>query len=88
MVMKDNGDTTGLFNSAASVDPATGNRSYSGRDYLLPNVGRSNLAVLTGAQVSLHIFLERKLKLVVEGNKDTIHSERRKCYGDWRPVYG
>ncbi|KAJ3864345.1 alcohol oxidase [Lentinula novae-zelandiae] len=35
----DNGDTTGLFNSAASVDAATGNRSYSGRDYLLPNVG-------------------------------------------------
>ncbi|KAJ3865055.1 alcohol oxidase [Lentinula novae-zelandiae] len=48
----DNGDTTGLFNSAASVDPATGNRSYSGRDYLLPNVGRSNLAVLTGAQAT------------------------------------
>ncbi|KAJ3901688.1 alcohol oxidase [Lentinula edodes] len=48
----DNGDTTGLFNSAASVDAATGNRSYSGRDYLLPNVGRSNLAVLTGAQAT------------------------------------
>ncbi|KAJ3857911.1 hypothetical protein EV368DRAFT_77319 [Lentinula lateritia] len=52
MVIQDNGDTTGLFNSAASVDPATGNRTYSGRNYLLPNVGRSNLAVLTGAQAT------------------------------------
>ncbi|KAJ3922505.1 hypothetical protein F5877DRAFT_75177 [Lentinula edodes] len=52
MSLGDNGDTTGLFNSAASVDPATGNRTYSGRNYLLPNVGRSNLAVLTGAQAT------------------------------------
>ncbi|KAJ3787877.1 alcohol oxidase [Lentinula aff. detonsa] len=48
----DNGDTTGLFNSAASVDVQTGNRTYSGRNYLLPNVGRSNLAVLVGAQAT------------------------------------
>ncbi|KAJ4488387.1 hypothetical protein J3R30DRAFT_929429 [Lentinula aciculospora] len=48
----DNGDTTGLFNSAASVDSETGNRTYSGRNYLLPNVDRSNLAVLVGAQAT------------------------------------
>ncbi|KAJ3992893.1 alcohol oxidase [Lentinula boryana] len=48
----DSGDATGFFNSAASVDPQTGNRTYSGRNYLLPNTGRSNLAVLVGAQAT------------------------------------
>ncbi|KAJ4489913.1 hypothetical protein J3R30DRAFT_6753 [Lentinula aciculospora] len=48
----DNGDTTGFFNGAASVDAQSGNRTHSGRNYLLPNAGRSNLAVLVGAQAT------------------------------------
>ncbi|KAJ3734996.1 hypothetical protein DFJ43DRAFT_1037309 [Lentinula guzmanii] len=52
MITQDSGDATGFFNSAASVDPQTGNRTYSGRNYLLPNTGRSNLAVLVGAQAT------------------------------------
>ncbi|KAF5354445.1 hypothetical protein D9757_014950 [Collybiopsis confluens] len=46
------GDSTGLFNSAASVDPATGNRSYSAVNYFLANQDRDNLVVLQGAQVT------------------------------------
>ncbi|KAJ3978022.1 hypothetical protein EV361DRAFT_189961 [Lentinula raphanica] len=60
----DSGNATGFFNSAASVDPQTGNRSYSGRDYLQPNTGRSNLAVLVGAQVT-------KIELVQNGGNYT-----------------
>ncbi|KAJ7146024.1 hypothetical protein C8R44DRAFT_863842 [Mycena epipterygia] len=42
----------GTWRAESSVDPTTRARSYSTTAYYLPNKGRPNLTVLTGAQVS------------------------------------
>ncbi|KAJ7098347.1 alcohol oxidase [Mycena epipterygia] len=42
----------GTWRAESSVDPVTRTRSYSATAYYVPNKGRPNLTVLTGAQVS------------------------------------
>ncbi|TDL16835.1 alcohol oxidase [Rickenella mellea] len=46
------GQTKGVWRSTSSIDPVHRTRSYSANSYFVPNQGRSNLVVLTGAQVS------------------------------------
>jgi len=53
------GDHLGFYSSLGAVDRTgtAGTRSYAATGYLKPNLGRSNLKVLTGALVS-KILLE------------------------------
>ncbi|KAJ6086383.1 hypothetical protein N7486_010664 [Penicillium sp. IBT 16267x] len=51
------GAAIGGFTNPASVDPESRTRSYSANAYYLPNVTRSNMFLLTGAQV-LHIYFD------------------------------
>ncbi|KAF8958575.1 GMC oxidoreductase [Flammula alnicola] len=50
------GDITGTWIASANLDPKTWSRSCSATAYLLPNLGRPNLSVLTDALVSHIIF--------------------------------
>ena len=52
------GSTVGTWTMLASVDPKTQARSYSATAYYRPVAGRTNLIVLTNAEVS-HIELEK-----------------------------
>ncbi|KDR78172.1 hypothetical protein GALMADRAFT_245205 [Galerina marginata CBS 339.88] len=46
------GNVNGTWIASANLDPKTWTRSYSATAYLLPNIDRPNLHVLTGALVS------------------------------------
>ncbi|KDR78179.1 hypothetical protein GALMADRAFT_245214 [Galerina marginata CBS 339.88] len=46
------GDINGTWIASANLDPKTWTRSYAATAYLVPNIGRPNLSVLTGALVS------------------------------------
>ncbi|CUA69310.1 hypothetical protein RSOLAG22IIIB_08434 [Rhizoctonia solani] len=48
----DSGNAFGMFNSATSVNRATGRRSYAANTYYAYNAHRPNLVVLTGAQAT------------------------------------
>ncbi|QRV84518.1 GMC oxidoreductase [Ceratobasidium sp. AG-Ba] len=48
----DSGNAYGHFNSATAVNRTTGKRSYAASTYFAYNAGRTNLVVLTGAQVT------------------------------------
>jgi len=52
------GENTGGYNSLSSVEPKSVTRSYSASAYLVPNIDRKNLIVLTGAMVSRVILKE------------------------------
>ncbi|KAF5378241.1 hypothetical protein D9757_009134 [Collybiopsis confluens] len=67
------GDSTGLFNCAASVDPATGNRSYSAVNYFLTNQDRNNLVVLEGAQAT-KINLTPGIPIVATGAEFVVNN--------------
>lgn len=58
------GDHMGFYSSLAAVNRTTdpGRRSYAATGYLLPNIGRSNLKVLTEAMAT---------KIVLDGNVAT-----------------
>ncbi|KAH9476793.1 GMC oxidoreductase family protein Mala s 12 [Psilocybe cubensis] len=60
------GDMTGTWIASSSIDPRTWTRSYSANTYLVPNLKRENLSVLTGAYVSKVLLNES------EGNDDRI----------------
>ncbi|KAL4936301.1 hypothetical protein BDV06DRAFT_233544 [Aspergillus oleicola] len=53
------GEALGGYTNAASIDPVTKTRSYSANAYYLPVKDRSNLHVVTGAQVN-RVILERQ----------------------------
>ncbi|KDR78170.1 hypothetical protein GALMADRAFT_224541 [Galerina marginata CBS 339.88] len=50
------GDINGTWIASSTLDPRTWTRSSSATAYLVPNISRSNLKVLTGALVSRIIF--------------------------------
>ncbi|PPQ95957.1 hypothetical protein CVT26_016123 [Gymnopilus dilepis] len=50
------GDITGTWIAASNLDPKTWTRSYAATAYLLPNIDRPNLSVLTSALVSRILF--------------------------------
>lgn len=54
------GSNLGGYISLQSIDPRNATRSYSATAYLRPNLGRPNLAILTGAQAT---------KVVLDGGK-------------------
>jgi hypothetical protein len=56
ITIQDNGNNIGVFNGAHSVDDNTGNRSSATSGYLVPNLNRPNLLVLTGAMVGVHLM--------------------------------
>ncbi|KAF8872799.1 GMC oxidoreductase [Gymnopilus junonius] len=58
------GNITGTWIGASNLDPRTWKRSYAATAYLLPNIHRPNLNVLTSALVSRILFKEAK------GNED------------------
>ena len=68
------GSNVGGFVIINTIDPANTTRSYSATNYLLPNIGRKNLVVLTGALVS-KVVIEDKvatgLEFLVDGVKYT-----------------
>lgn len=61
------GNNIGVFNSQHSVDIATGNRSYAATGYFIPNQGRQNLLVLTGAKISKILFANNSIPLITTG---------------------
>lgn len=52
------GSNLGCWTSVVSVNPRSATRSYAATAYYMPNAGRKNLLVLTGAEV-LEILLEK-----------------------------
>ncbi|KAF9040114.1 GMC oxidoreductase [Panaeolus papilionaceus] len=50
------GDITGTWIASANLDPESWSRSYSATGYLLPNLKRHNLTVVTDAYVSRVLF--------------------------------
>ncbi|KAF8872796.1 GMC oxidoreductase [Gymnopilus junonius] len=69
------GDITGTWIGASSLDPKTWTRSYAATAYLLPNIHRPNLNVLTSALVSRILFKEAK------GNEDRVAKAVEFIYG-------
>lgn len=65
-----NGHGVGAWSTPASIDPATGTRSYAASAYLAPVRGRPNLHVVTGATASRIIMQGTKAKGVIFRRKD------------------
>jgi choline dehydrogenase-like flavoprotein len=61
------GSNVGAWTSITAVDPKTQVRSYAAPAYYLPNSGRSNLVLCTGASVSKIILDDTKSGLIAKG---------------------
>ncbi|KAJ9264202.1 CAZyme family AA3 [Paecilomyces variotii] len=77
------GSNVGAWTSVVNVDPETRTRSYSATAYLRPVTGRTNLKVLTNANVDEILFEADKRidgDLVATGIKFTIDGRTRKAH--------
>lgn len=63
----DGGNPLGLFNATRSIDPKTAKRQDAISTYLKSTQGRSNIAVLVGAQARKIVFSEGGSDLVATG---------------------
>ncbi|KAI0270555.1 hypothetical protein BC834DRAFT_967324 [Gloeopeniophorella convolvens] len=82
------GNATGFFTPARAVDPRTGTRSSALTAYFEPNVNRTNLVVLTGAEATKVLFRPRDesdkkaprvaeaVEFVSEGKTYTVHAKK------------
>ncbi|KAH9947119.1 GMC oxidoreductase [Amylocystis lapponica] len=57
----------GVWKTISSIDPATETRSSAATAYLLPVIGRTNLTVLTGANVNKIVTRKENGELVASG---------------------
>jgi choline dehydrogenase-like flavoprotein len=73
------GNNVGGFVIVNSIDPANSTRSYSATSYLLPNIGRKNLVVLTGATVARVVIKDKVaigVEFLVDGLKYTVKATK------------
>ena len=76
------GDHMGFYSSLAAVNRTNdpGNRSYAATGYLKPNLGRTNLKVLTEAQATKILGIENKqadgVEFVHGGKKYTVSAKK------------
>lgn len=66
-IFQDGGNSTGFPLLARNVDPSAGVRSYAATGYFAPNIGKSNLILLTGAQATKINFKKSKGKIIAAG---------------------
>ena len=89
-LIQGSGNCTGLFNAGRAVDPTTGNRTYSALNYFIPNIERTNLLVLTGAQVSLAVFsgqAQGRRGIICVGDEgQRARAYHRSSSGDWYSI--
>ncbi|KAH9476794.1 GMC oxidoreductase family protein Mala s 12 [Psilocybe cubensis] len=79
------GDINGTWIASSSIDPKTWTRSFAATAYLVPNLDRENLSILTGAYVSKILFdgvkSNEKLKssgvqFIYQGETHVVHTDR------------
>jgi choline dehydrogenase-like flavoprotein len=61
------GTNVGVWTNICSVDPRTGGRSYSANAYYSPVASRSNLVILTGAEVKKILLSQENGEWVAKG---------------------